>query len=823
MASRYDRVDRSDLDSSDASRVGAPGKTTLTQRLAAAPSPSPTAAPSARAIDPAMQRECEWNTAAAFGFFGGPAATIAASCAALSTPVQRSVDAHTGLSETAIASHAARGVSDGGSPLPHLDAIQRSFGSAHDLSDVRAHVGGAAAEASAAIGAQAYATGRDVAFASSPDLFLAAHEATHVVQQRSGVSLKGAVGQVGDAYEDHADQVAAAVVRGDSAAPLLEGGPGASGGAVVARKNTPREPSSRAAADPAVEVDVVERSVELGETFRVRWPKGSTITVIGGGGDVDPLGTVTIEGTRGKQYRATKAGALTVIVKQGDSETHQRITITPKAEAAAADTKDDAGGAIERSVGFGETFRIGWPEGSTIMVIGGGGEVASLGTLTSGTKRVKQYRATKPGLVTVVVTDGDASTQHRIAIAAHGIEAVTRSGRTLRANALNVITRDDDAAINVRFRWFGDAVDRDQLTIHSEEVAEPGTHGYAFTVGKGEWTGDNEIAWSILAQRAGAATANFRVMQAGVVIAEASYQLERKVESADVEDLFVRARTLAARLGLHLRGWAAATGFNYTAAFANVKDAIASDQEAEAFINDAAVSIAGVVLSGFGGGALKAGASFTSAFLEGFCSELVGNGSGMLVEIGAGLVGQYIKKTEAERVEPLRYFLKLQHFGTSIEDLVASLLTSWQDEMEKSPSSVEDPLPRIEKAMASQGLPFIVPTADGFEREAWKEWVKRNDLEHWSGRDRVAIIARLDALGVAYKKLGSYFDDMDPSALESESSTEMLLYQQRRKGQDQRDAVEAKDFSARHDKAKQNFADRGAFPTIVASGDGIKR
>lgn len=127
--------------------------------------------------------------------------------------------------------HAQRGVEGAAQPLPHGAAIQAAFGH-HDVGGVRAHVGGAAAEAATAIGASAYATGHDVAFASAPDLHTAAHEAAHVVQQRSGVHLKGGVGQAGDVYERHADAVADAVVRGESAADLL--GPVAAGHAAPA-------------------------------------------------------------------------------------------------------------------------------------------------------------------------------------------------------------------------------------------------------------------------------------------------------------------------------------------------------------------------------------------------------------------------------------------------------------------------------------------------------------------------------------------------------------------------------------------------------------
>lgn len=116
---------------------------------------------------------------------------------------------------------AARGVRSPGGRLPHIDQIQRSFGH-HDVSGIEAHVGGTAADASAAIGARAYATGDHVAFASAPDLHTAAHEAAHVVQQRGGVQLKGGVGEAGDLYERHADAVADMVVAGDSAEALLD-------------------------------------------------------------------------------------------------------------------------------------------------------------------------------------------------------------------------------------------------------------------------------------------------------------------------------------------------------------------------------------------------------------------------------------------------------------------------------------------------------------------------------------------------------------------------------------------------------------------------
>lgn len=109
---------------------------------------------------------------------------------------------------------AEAGVVGAGGPLPFAAELGRAFGR-HDLSGVRAHVGGAAAAAADALGARGYALGDAVAFAGPPDLHLVAHEVAHVVQQRDGVALAGGLGQADDPYERHADAVADAVVRGE--------------------------------------------------------------------------------------------------------------------------------------------------------------------------------------------------------------------------------------------------------------------------------------------------------------------------------------------------------------------------------------------------------------------------------------------------------------------------------------------------------------------------------------------------------------------------------------------------------------------------------
>jgi len=127
---------------------------------------------------------------------------------------------------------AASGIEGGGGRLPHLAAIQKSFGH-HDVSDVTAHTGAAADDACRDLGAVGYAMDGVVALSGAADLHTAAHEAAHVVQQRKGVALSTGVGQVGDRYEQHADAVADRVVRGESAVDLLDGFAGSGGGSGV--------------------------------------------------------------------------------------------------------------------------------------------------------------------------------------------------------------------------------------------------------------------------------------------------------------------------------------------------------------------------------------------------------------------------------------------------------------------------------------------------------------------------------------------------------------------------------------------------------------
>src|SRR5262245_59858479 len=142
------------------------------------------------------------------------------------------------MAPAAIRAAARDGTLGAGGPLPHREAIQRSFGG-HDVSRIRAHADEAAAAAATRAKAGAFTMGEHVAFAGPPSLRLASHEAAHVVQQRAGARPAGGVGRDGDAFERHDDAIAERVVRGASCEALLDRlaagrGGGAAGGAAPA-------------------------------------------------------------------------------------------------------------------------------------------------------------------------------------------------------------------------------------------------------------------------------------------------------------------------------------------------------------------------------------------------------------------------------------------------------------------------------------------------------------------------------------------------------------------------------------------------------------
>ena len=105
---------------------------------------------------------------------------------------------------------------------PFQERIQQAFGEHHDISGLKAYTGTAAQAANANLGSRAFHKGGHVAFAGQPTLKEATHEAAHYVQNVRSDELEGDIGEINDCYEQHADAVAEAVVRGKQAKPLLD-------------------------------------------------------------------------------------------------------------------------------------------------------------------------------------------------------------------------------------------------------------------------------------------------------------------------------------------------------------------------------------------------------------------------------------------------------------------------------------------------------------------------------------------------------------------------------------------------------------------------
>lgn len=141
-----------------------------------------------RSGSPSMNHRFPHSALRAGYRFGGPATTALIQ--------QRASGDVTGGEPAAVHEAAHRGIATSATHLPHLEQIQRPFGK-HDVSGVKAHVGGDAAASARAMGAQAYATGNHVVLSDGADLHTIAHEAAHVVQQRGGVQLKGGVDWAG--------------------------------------------------------------------------------------------------------------------------------------------------------------------------------------------------------------------------------------------------------------------------------------------------------------------------------------------------------------------------------------------------------------------------------------------------------------------------------------------------------------------------------------------------------------------------------------------------------------------------------------------------
>ena len=117
---------------------------------------------------------------------------------------------------------AQQGFRDTPQAFPFQAQIQQAFGPEHDISGLTAYTGPAARAANVELGSDAYHKGGQVAFGDTPTLQDAAHEAAHYIQNLDATQLKGGVGETNDVYEQHADRVAEAVTKGESAVSLLD-------------------------------------------------------------------------------------------------------------------------------------------------------------------------------------------------------------------------------------------------------------------------------------------------------------------------------------------------------------------------------------------------------------------------------------------------------------------------------------------------------------------------------------------------------------------------------------------------------------------------
>jgi hypothetical protein len=284
--------------------------------------------------------------------------------------------AHQAQAPARIHALAHHGVQSAHAPLPHFARIQAAFGR-HDLSDVKAQVGGPAGEANDRMRSLGYTVGDRIGFRASPDLRLAAHEATHVVQQRAGVQLKDGVGRPGDGYEQQADAVADAVERGESAEPLLDRAPGGSSPTpVLAHKTAATEPD---------EVPVQHRlAIDATRLFEPPAPPAPVVrTPSGGKGKAAP-------GAEGEGKTAQQPGAA----KDGtDAAADADAGAPPAAGTKSAGTGGtDAGSADDSRGAPGNT-------GNAAATPGGGSPGTQPGgadpKACTGTGKATRYKAPK--------------------------------------------------------------------------------------------------------------------------------------------------------------------------------------------------------------------------------------------------------------------------------------------------------------------------------------------------------------------------------------------------------------------------------------------
>ena len=250
---------------------------------------------------------------------------------------------------------AGRGIATASTALPHREQIQASFGSKHDVSAIPAHIGGVSAAACHEMGATAFAAGGHVAFARTPDIRMAAHEAAHVVQQARGVHLYGGVGVAGDVYERHADAVADRVAAGHSATDLLDQSPAMAHDGVNRQDG---DASSSTTETPYLEMTpstVNFGSVPVGSPTRL-------LVKVTNRGSAISFGDVTTSGS--SAFSATISGPTTL---QTGETTNLMVTFLPSSLATETATltilnEEGVGGTSVTVTGTGVAGPVAAPE-----------------------------------------------------------------------------------------------------------------------------------------------------------------------------------------------------------------------------------------------------------------------------------------------------------------------------------------------------------------------------------------------------------------------------------------------------------------------------
>lgn len=150
----------------------------------------------------------------------GPTASPATSPTASSADVgsNSAIQDAIAQGDAAIAAHGLEGPA---MAVPYLSELSAAFG--QSFGAVTAHGGAPAAEATQALGAQAYVVGKEIVFGTgSPSKQLVAHELVHTLQQSAGFGGQ----RMGGAFEAEADAAAAMALAGQKPQVKLHSAPG---------------------------------------------------------------------------------------------------------------------------------------------------------------------------------------------------------------------------------------------------------------------------------------------------------------------------------------------------------------------------------------------------------------------------------------------------------------------------------------------------------------------------------------------------------------------------------------------------------------------